>query len=407
MLSKESKIYVAGHNGLVGSAIWNNLKSRGYNNLIGRSHKELDLTDQNAVKKFFDEEQPDAVVLAAAFVGGIMANMLYRADFIMMNMKIQCNVISEAYAHGVKKLLFLGSTCIYPKNAPQPMKEDCLLTSPLEYTNEEYAIAKIAGLKMCESYNLQYGTNYIAVMPTNLYGPNDNFHLENSHVMPAMMRKVYLAKLIHDGAWDKIRRDLAIRPVGANIKENGEQVRYVIDGNSDEALIRKILAWYGIEDNKVTKICNIPFGTSYKDAKNILTEKYGSYDYLASTKDCIIYRHKSYAGSLFTKLLFMFQSDGENSYFNKAVLCKETRTKEEAVRFKHSIDDRLSKQYQIYNILDDDSDCLSLGGICPVPSDGIYGGYAIGVCHRVGHVGQLAGAESAVKAVPIQVYLQL
>jgi len=252
MLDKSSKIYVAGHNGLVGSAIWNNLKSRGYNNLIGRSHKELDLTDQVAVKKFFDEEQPDAVVLAAAFVGGIMANMLYRADFIMMNMKIQCNVISEAYAHGVKKLLFLGSTCIYPKNAPQPMKEDCLLTSPLEYTNEEYAIAKIAGLKMCESYNLQYGTNYIAVMPTNLYGPNDNFHLENSHVMPAMMRKVYLAKLLHEGDWQKIRRDLTIRPVGANIKENGEQVRYVIDGNSDEALIRKILAWYGIEDNKVT-----------------------------------------------------------------------------------------------------------------------------------------------------------
>ena len=251
-MDKESKIYVAGHNGLVGSAIWNNLKSRGYNNLVGRSHKELDLTDQYAVKKFFDEERPDAVVLAAAFVGGIMANMLYRADFIMMNMKIQCNVISEAYAHGVEKLLFLGSTCIYPKNAPQPMKEDCLLTSPLEYTNEEYAIAKIAGLKMCESYNLQYGTNYIAVMPTNLYGPNDNFHLENSHVMPAMMRKVYLAKLIHDGAWDKIRRDLEIRPVGANLKENGEQVRYVIDGKSDEALIRRILAWYGIEDNKVT-----------------------------------------------------------------------------------------------------------------------------------------------------------
>ena len=252
MLDKNSKIYVAGHNGLVGSAIWNNLKQRGYTNLVGRSHKELDLTDQYVVKKFFDDECPDAVVLAAAFVGGIMANSLYRADFIMMNMKIQCNVISEAYAHGVKKLLFLGSTCIYPKNAPQPMKEDCLLTSPLEYTNEEYAIAKIAGLKMCESYNLQYGTNYIAVMPTNLYGPNDNFHLENSHVMPAMMRKIYLAKLLHEADWQKIRRDLTIRPVGANIKENGEHVRYVIDGNSDEALIRKILAWYGIEDNKVT-----------------------------------------------------------------------------------------------------------------------------------------------------------
>ena len=218
-MDKNSKIYVAGHRGLVGSAIWNNLLQRGYTNLVGRTHKELDLTDQQAVRQFFDEERPDAVVLAAAFVGGIMANSLYRADFIMMNMKMQCNVISEAYAHGVKKLLFLGSTCIYPKNAPQPMKEDCLLTSELEYTNEEYAIAKIAGLKMCESYNLQYGTNYIAVMPTNLYGPNDNFHLENSHVMPAMMRKVYLAKLIHDGEWDMIRKDLSNRPVGANIKE--------------------------------------------------------------------------------------------------------------------------------------------------------------------------------------------
>lgn len=252
MLDKSSKIYVAGHRGLVGSAIWNNLKSRGYNNLVGRTHQELDLTDQYSVKKFFDEEKPDAVVLAAAFVGGIMANNLYRADFIMMNMKIQCNVISEAYAHGVKKLLFLGSTCIYPKNAPQPMKEDCLLTGELEYTNEEYAIAKIAGLKMCESYNLQYGTNYIAVMPTNLYGPNDNFHLENSHVMPAMMRKVYLAKLLNNNNWEKIRKDLRLRPVGANIKENDDIKRYIIDENSDEDTIKKVLAFYGIEDNKVT-----------------------------------------------------------------------------------------------------------------------------------------------------------
>ena len=252
MLSKESKIYVAGHHGLVGSAIWNNLLQRGYTNLVGRSHKELDLTDQYAVKKFFDEEQPDAVVLAAAFVGGIMANMLYRADFIMMNMKIQCNVISEAFAHGVKKLLFLGSTCIYPKNAPQPMKEDCLLTSPLEYTNEEYAIAKIAGLKMCESYNLQYGTNYIAVMPTNLYGPNDNFHLENSHVMPAMMRKVYLAKLIHDGEWDKIAIDLNKRPVegvtGEGLVEEKFSNSQILD-NRKKAL--DVLGKYGIYDNKV------------------------------------------------------------------------------------------------------------------------------------------------------------
>ena len=239
MLNKDSKIYVAGHHGLVGSAIWNNLLQRGYTNLVGRSHKELDLTDQVAVKRFFDEERPDAVVLAAAFVGGIMANSLYRADFIMMNMKIQCNVISEAYAHGVKKLLFLGSTCIYPKNAPQPMKEDCLLTSPLEYTNEEYAIAKIAGLKMCESYNLQYGTNYIAVMPTNLYGPNDNFHLENSHVMPAMMRKVYLAKLIHDENWQAIRTDMNKRPVEG------------ITGSASDADILTVLAKYGIYNNKV------------------------------------------------------------------------------------------------------------------------------------------------------------
>lgn len=240
MLNKDSKIFVAGHHGLVGSAIWNNLLQRGYTNLVGRGHKELDLTDQYAVKKFFDDEQPDAVVLAAAHVGGIMANSLYRADFIMENMKIQCNVIGEAYKHGVKKLLFLGSTCIYPKNAPQPMKEDCLLTSPLEYTNEEYAIAKIAGLKMCESYNLQYGTNYIAVMPTNLYGPNDNFHLENSHVMPAMMRKIYLAKLLNDKNWDAIRVDMNKRPVEG------------VDGSASEEDIKKVLAKYGIETNKVT-----------------------------------------------------------------------------------------------------------------------------------------------------------
>ena len=248
-LAKTSKIYVAGHNGLVGSAIWNNLLSRGYRNLVGRSHKELDLTDQIAVRKFFDEERPEAVVLAAAFVGGIMANSLYRADFIMMNMKIQCNVISEAYAHGVKKLLFLGSTCIYPKNAPQPMKEDSLLTSPLEYTNEEYAIAKIAGLKMCESYNLQYGTNYIAVMPTNLYGPNDNFHLENSHVMLAMMRKVYLAKLIHDGAWDNIAIDLNKRPVEGVTGEGLNVQCSMFNVQSQKVL--DILAKYGIYNNKV------------------------------------------------------------------------------------------------------------------------------------------------------------
>ncbi len=252
MLSKDSKIYVAGHRGLVGSAIWNNLYQRGYHNLVGRAHKELDLTDQYAVQRFFDEERPDAVVLAAAFVGGIMANSLYRADFIMQNMKMQCNVISSAYSHGVQKLLFLGSTCIYPKDAPQPMREDALLTSPLEYTNEEYAIAKIAGLKMCESYNLQYGTNYIAVMPTNLYGPNDNFHLENSHVMPAMMRKVYLAKLLHDGDWTAIRTDMDRRPVNPPDALRREIGEGNVDGHSTEERIRRTLDFYGIGDNRVT-----------------------------------------------------------------------------------------------------------------------------------------------------------
>lgn len=195
MINKSSKIYVAGHRGLVGSAIWNNLVSRGYTNLVGRTHAELDLMDAAAVRAFFDSERPDAVVLAAAHVGGIMANLHYRADFIFQNLQIQQNVIGEAWRHGVERLLFLGSTCIYPREAPQPMNEACLLTSPLEYTNEPYAIAKIAGLKLCESLNLQYGTNYIAVMPTNLYGPGDNFDLEKSHVLPAMIRKFHDAKM--------------------------------------------------------------------------------------------------------------------------------------------------------------------------------------------------------------------
>ena len=312
-LNIDSKIYIAGHHGLVGSAIWNNLLQRGYTNLVGRSHKELDLTDQVAVRKFFDEERPDAVVLAAAFVGGIMANSLYRADFIMMNMKIQCNVISEAYAHGVKKLLFLGSTCIYPKNAPQPMKEDCLLTSPLEYTNEEYAIAKIAGLKMCESYNLQYGTNYIAVMPTNLYGPNDNFHLENSHVMPAMMRKIYLAKLIHDDEWEKIAVDLDKRPVegvnGSGIMVQGSARQKALD----------VLGKYGIYNNKVilwgtgTPLREFLWSEDMADASvHVLLnvnfsdiigiKKYSSVHYGASTDGAVDRNHSAGRGGAIPKL---------------------------------------------------------------------------------------------------------
>ena len=246
MLDIHSKIYVAGHHGLVGSAIWNNLKARGYDNLVGRSHRELDLLDPAQVKDFFDKEQPDAVVLAAAHVGGIMANLQYRADFIFQNLQIQQNVIGESWKHGVKKLLFLGSTCIYPGQAPQPMPEVCLLTSPLEYTNEPYAIAKIAGLKMCESFNIQYGTNYIAVMPTNLYGPNDNFHLENSHVLPAMIRKIYLAHLLEDGDWEGVRRDVGLRPV--TMKGTGMR----IDNGSSEEDILTVLASYGIRPGEVT-----------------------------------------------------------------------------------------------------------------------------------------------------------
>ena len=224
----------------MGSAIWNNLKSRGYNNLIGKSHKELDLLDPVAVKKFFDEEKPDAVVLAAAHVGGIMANLQYRADFIYQNLQIQQNVIGESYRHGVKKLLFLGSTCIYPRMAQQPMKEEALLTSELEYTNEPYDNAKIAGLKMCESFSIQYGCNYIAVMPTNLYGPNDNFHLENSHVLPAMIRKVHLAKCLNEGDWDAVRKDINLRPVeGVN------------GSNTNEEILEK-LAKFGIRPESVT-----------------------------------------------------------------------------------------------------------------------------------------------------------
>ena len=239
-MEKNAKIYVAGHRGLVGSAIWKNLQDKGYTNLIGRTHKELDLLDGMAVRKFFDEEQPEYVFLAAAFVGGIMANSIYRADFIYKNLQIQQNVIGESFRHNVKKLLFLGSTCIYPRDAEQPMKEEVLLTSPLEYTNEPYAIAKIAGLKMCESFNLQYGTNYIAVMPTNLYGPNDNFDLERSHVLPAMIRKIHLAHCLKEGNWEAVRKDMNQRPVEG------------VNGDSSKEDILAILKKYGISETEVT-----------------------------------------------------------------------------------------------------------------------------------------------------------
>ncbi|EAK5847413.1 GDP-L-fucose synthase [Campylobacter lari] len=210
-MNKTSKIFIAGHKGLVGSAILKNLQNKGYNNLVYKDREELDLLNQQAVKDFFEKENIGYVFLAAAKVGGILANNTYRADFIYENLQIQNNIIHYSYLNKVKKLLFLGSTCIYPKNAPQPMDEEVLLTSELEYTNEPYAIAKIAGMKMCESYNLQYNTNFISVMPTNLYGKNDNFNLETSHVLPALLRKIYLAKLLSEGNIQEVLKDLNIQ----------------------------------------------------------------------------------------------------------------------------------------------------------------------------------------------------
>lgn len=238
-MKKDAKIFVAGHNGLVGSAILNNLRQKGYTNFLLRSFNELDLTDQQAVNIFFEEEKPEYVFLAAAKVGGIIANNVYRAQFIYENLMIQNNVIHASYQNKVKKLLFLGSTCIYPKEAPQPMPENCLLTSPLEYTNEPYAIAKIAGIKMCESYNIQYGTNFISVMPTNLYGPKDNFDLEKSHVLPALLRKIHIAKNLMENNWEQIRQDLDKRPI-----EN-------ISGKNSQTEILSILSKYGINNKSV------------------------------------------------------------------------------------------------------------------------------------------------------------
>ena len=209
-MKKNSKIYVAGHRGLVGSALVKTLNDKGYSNILTRTHAELDLINSAAVAEFFERERPEYVFLAAAKVGGIVANNTYRAQFIYENLMIQNNVIHQSYIFGVKKLLFLGSTCIYPKNCSQPMKEDYLLTDTLEYTNEPYAIAKISGIKMCESYNLQYGTNFISVMPTNLYGPNDNFDLETSHVLPALIRKMHLAKLLSEGKIEAVLEDLKL-----------------------------------------------------------------------------------------------------------------------------------------------------------------------------------------------------
>lgn len=233
-MKKDSKIYIAGHNGMVGSAILRNLESKGYTNFVFTPYPEFDLTNQKTVEDFFCKERPEYVIDSAAKVGGILANNTYRAQFIYENLMIQNNIIHNAYVFGVKKLLFLGSSCIYPRDCPQPIKEEYLLTGPLEETNEPYAIAKITGIKMCESYYRQYGSNFISVMPTNLYGPNDNFDLEKSHVMPALIRKFHLAKCLENNDWESIRKDLNKRPI------NG------VNGNACKDEILKTLKYCGI-----------------------------------------------------------------------------------------------------------------------------------------------------------------
>ncbi|OJV40810.1 MAG: GDP-fucose synthetase [Bacteroidales bacterium 36-12] len=315
-MNKELKIYVAGHLGLVGSAITNVLRRKGYTNLLLRSINELDLSSQNDVDSFFAEQKPEYVILAAAKVGGIVANNVYRAQFIYENLMIQNNVIHAAYKYGVKKLLFLGSTCVYPRDAVQPMKENSLLTSPLEYTNEPYAIAKIAGLKMCESYNIQYGTNFIAVMPTNLYGFNDNFDLEKSHVLPAIIRKIHLAKCLMNNDIESIKKDFDKHPVegvgGSNsINEIFDKLnKYGITKNNEVAEVEiwgtgkplREFLWsedmaeacvYLVEnvdfeqikdlsiskDDKEIRNCHINIGTgieiSIKDLAELIAEKVG------------------------------------------------------------------------------------------------------------------------------------
>ena len=262
-MNKTSKIYVAGHLGLVGSALWKNLLSKGYTNLLGRTLTELNLLDPQAVNIFFEKEKPEYVILAAAKVGGIVANNIYRGQFIYENLVIQANVIHASYLNNVKKLLFLGSTCIYPRDSPQPMKEECLLSGPLEYTNEPYAIAKIAGIKLCESYNLQYGTNFISVMPTNLYGPNDNFNLETSHVLPALIRKIHLGKCLAENNWKAIRIDLDNRPI-EGVQGNSSEVE-ILDKLSKYGITTKLVSDSGETDPKSVKVEIWGTGTPFRE----------------------------------------------------------------------------------------------------------------------------------------------
>jgi len=235
-MNKNSKIYIAGHNGMVGSAIKRNLENKGFSDIITRSKEQLNLLNEESVAHFFATEKPEYVILAAAKVGGIVANNTYRAQFIYENLMIQNHVIHQSYLHGVKKLLFLGSSCIYPRMAEQPMREDALLTGLLETTNEPYAIAKIAGIKMCEAYHAQYGCNFISIMPTNLYGQNDNYDLEKSHVLPALIRKMYLGKCLMENDWNKLRADLNKLPIEG------------VNGSFSDESILQVLNKYGISN---------------------------------------------------------------------------------------------------------------------------------------------------------------
>lgn len=333
-MEKNSKIYVAGHCGLVGSAIWRSLQNKGYSNLTGKNHAELDLLNPNAVRDFFDREQPEFVVLAAAKVGGIFANNEYRADFIYENLQIQQNVIYESFRHNAKKLLFLGSTCIYPKNAPQPIPENALLTGELEKTNEPYAVAKIAGLKMCESFNLQYGTNYISVQPTNLYGPSDNFHLENSHVLPAMIRKIYLAKNLMENNSAFLEKDLAKRPIKGNLSEHGIFADRLELWGTGEPL-REFLWSEDMADACVYCLENI----SYNDVRshiNIGTGKEISIAKLAT----LVAKSVNYDGKI------IFDSSKPNGTMRK--LCDVSKIHSMGWRHKVEIEDGVKKLYKWY-----------------------------------------------------------
>ena len=291
-MNKSSKIYIAGHKGLVGSAIKRNLEAHGYTNIVGKSSGELDLTDQKSVYEYFAKEKPEFVFLAAAKVGGIMANNIYRADFIFSNLEIQNNVITAAFKYEVKKLLFLGSSCIYPKMAAQPITEDSLLTGELEYTNEPYAIAKIAGIKLIESYNIQYGTNFLSVMPTNLYGDNDNFYLEKSHFMPAMIRKMVLCKHIEDGDYEKAGKNLGLNDISEDsvldfagkygIGKKDDKVTLALWGSG------KPYREFMHVDDMASACIHIMNGIDFKDLTTGMQEIKNTHINIGTGKDCTI-----------------------------------------------------------------------------------------------------------------------